>query len=44
MVLLLNDKKERARNDLELKKLISTIFLKDCDMREWTVDLFDKVR
>ena len=43
MLLLLNDKKERARNDLELKKLISTIFPTDSDMREWTVDLFDKV-
>ena len=43
-LLVLNDKKERGRNDLELKKLILSLFLKDSDMREWIVNLFDKVR
>ena len=42
-LLLLNDKKEREYNDSELKKLISSQFGQDADMREWTVGLFDKV-
>ena len=41
--LVLNDKRENEYDDLELKKLISSQFQKDSEMREWTVDLFDKV-
>ena len=42
-LLLLNDKREKEYDDLELKKLISSQFEKDSDMREWTVNLFDNV-
>ena len=42
-LLLLNDKKEREYNDSELKKLISSQFSHESDMREFVVDLYDKV-
>ena len=42
-LLILNDKKEQEYNDSELKELISSQFKQDADMREWIVDLFDKV-
>ena len=41
--LLLNDKTDQERNDLELKKLISSQFSHESDMREFVVDLYDKV-
>ena len=41
--LLLADKKERGRNDMQMKKLISSKFVNPLAMRLWTIDLFDEV-
>ena len=42
-VLLLNCKKEKNENDLELKKLISMQFETEMDMKIWAMELFDRV-
>ena len=42
-LLLLNHKQENNEQDLELKKLISTQFGNQSEMKTWAMDLFDKV-
>ena len=41
--LLLNHKREKDENDLELKKLISMQFDNEVDMKAWVSQLFEKV-
>ena len=44
-LLMLNDKTEKDKNDLELKKLIRLQFddEPDNDMRTWAMEMFDEV-
>jgi len=42
-LLLLNHKREKDENDLELKKLISLPFDNAVDMKAWVTQLFETV-